>query len=411
MNLYIFNKTSRAAVYGIGTYIRELSAALKGSAINVYVVHLMFDKPDMEMVETDNVWHWFIPSPINRNTSLDRIQQSELYYRNVVYLLQLQIMDTKELVFHMNYNESGKFVEELKKTFDCKIISTLHYLDWCFKLSGNLTRFRNHLMSEKSHITEDTNKISEVYREEKEYLEEVDHIICLSENTRQIILNDYMIKSCKISLVYNGLTDSASVSTKSVLRQKYRIPDVPIILFVGRLHDSNNKGLKNALQAFKIVLNTLPHCHFIIVGSGEFDIYLKECEDIWTLVTWTGLIEKEKLYDLYSIADIGVMPSFHEQCSYVAIEMMMHGVPLVAAGTGLCEMVEDRVTGLHIPVSEYEDRAEIDNYLLAEKMLYLLQHPKERQRMGANARKRYETVYSAQIFRQNMIDVYKSLNC
>ena len=52
---------------------------------------------------------------------------------------------------------------------------------------------------------------------------------------------------------------------------------------------------------------------------------------------------------------------------------------------------------------------EIDTGLLAEKMLYLLQHPEERKRMGVNARKRYETVYSSEIFRQNMLHFYDSL--
>ena len=157
-------------------------------------------------------------------------------------------------------------------------------------------------------------------------------------------------------------------------------------------------------------MNTLPNCHFIIAGDGEFNDHVKECENIWLHVTWTGLIDKDKLYDLYSIADIGVMPSFHEQCSYVAIEMMMHGLPVIGSTTtGLKEMIIDGETGLHIPVIEYDDRAEIDPDLLAEKMLYLLQHPEERKHMGANARKRYETVYSAEIFRQNMLKFYRSL--
>ena len=117
-----------------------------------------------------------------------------------------------------------------------------------------------------------------------------------------------------------------------------------------------------------------------------------------------------KLYLLYTIADIGVMPSLSEQCNYVAIEMMMHGLPMImSAAPGLAEMTEDEVSSLQVPVVAYPDKVEIDTDLLAEKMLYLLQHPDERKRMGANARKRYETVYSAEIFRQNMLDFYRSI--
>ena len=193
------------------------------------------------------------------------------------------------------------------------------------------------------------------------------------------------------------------------MRKKWNIPQrEKIILFTGRLHAV--KGIGYLIRAFRRVLKIIPDCRLIIAGHGQFKDYLPECEDIWMQTTWTGRVNKDKLYELYSIADIGVMPSFHEQCSYVAIEMMMHGIPIIGStSTGLKEMIIDGETGLHIPVIEYNDRAEIDTDLLAEKMLYLLQHPDERQRMGVNARKRYETVYSAEIFRQNMLDFYQSL--
>ena len=409
VNLYIFNESSRATVFGIGTYIRELSSALKDSGINVCIVHLRSGIQEKKSVESDGIRHLHIPPPVNRNISLVWNRPSELYYRNVVYLLRLQIKDTDRLVFHLNYNQSGKLAEELKKTFDCKIITIVHYLEWCFALLGNVTRFRNILATQDADQRDKLKEtVDESFRKEKTFFEKVDHIICLSENTRIVLQDDYQIKPDKVTVIYNGLTDSILTSDKQALRRKYHIPDIPVILFAGRIDDI--KGLKYALQAFKTVLNTQPHCHFIIAGSGSFDIFMKECEDIWMHVTWTGLIDRNKLFDLYFIADIGVMPSFHEQCSYVAIEMMMHGLPIISSTTtGLKEMIVDGETGLHIPVIAYDDSVEIDTDLLAEKMLYLLQHPDVRIRMGINARKRYLRCYSSKIFRRNMLKFYQSL--
>ena len=405
MDLYIFNETNRAAVYGIGTYIRELSAALKESAINVCVVHLMSDRPDVEMVQTNHIRHLFIPSPIQPNTSLDSLKKRELYYRSVVYLLRLQITDTNALVFHMNHSKNHKLAEELKKVFNCVIITSIHCLEWSFLLFGNVTHFRKIVASANDELKKN---IDEMYRREKDYFDIVDNIICLSENTRQIIQNDYLIKPKKIKVIYNGLSDNNSKQNRQFLQTKYNIPNLPVFLFAGRLADI--KGLVYALRAFKYVLKTQSKCHFIIAGDGSFDIYMKECEDIWMNVTWTGKIEKDKLYDLYSIADIGVMPSFHEQCSYVAIEMMMHGLPIIGSTTtGLKEMIIDGETGLHIPVIEYDDRVDIDASLLADKMLYLLQNPEKRKTLGVNARKRYETVYSSEVFSRNMTNFYASL--
>jgi len=408
MNLYIFNKSGKAAVFGIGTYIRELKETLGHSDINVCIVNLYSQESQIKFEQINSIRYWYFPAPILEQRSIDNQRQMELYYRNIVFLLQLHIDDKIDLIFHLNYMDSKPLADALKTVFNCKIVTVVHYLDWCFSLSGNVSRFSEILTSEEIDSNDEFKKsIFESCRKEKDFFEIVDHIICLSENTRQILQNDYKIMPNKTNVIYNGLTDNHFVSDKLMLQRKYHIPNIPIILFVGRLDDI--KGLKYALQSFKIVLKT-QYCHFIIAGNGEFDIYMKECEDIWTHITWTGLISKEKLYDLYSIADIGIMTSFHEQCSYVAIEMMMHGVPLIAStSTGLKEMVEDGVTGLHIPVIEHPDKVEIDTDLLAEKMLYLLQHPDERKRMGVNARKRYETVYSSEIFRQNMLHFYESL--
>jgi glycosyltransferase len=238
----------------------------------------------------------------------------------------------------------------------------------------------------------------------------VDKVICLSEHTAGLLKRDYRIDQSRLAVVYNGLKDVAGKKMSKIrLRKKYGLPDnAPVILFVGRLDAV--KGLSYFIEAVKILLDRFPSCHALIAGSGDADTYLKTCGNKWMNIHFSGMLDKRDLYELYAVADIGVMPSLHEQCSYVAIEMMMHGIPLIAStSTGLCEMVEEGVTGLHVPVEEYPDRVEIRSELLAEKMQYLLQHPQERKRLGKNARRRYETVYSLEIMKENMLRLYADL--
>jgi len=194
-----------------------------------------------------------------------------------------------------------------------------------------------------------------------------------------------------------------------MLKKKYQIPSISnTILFVGRLDPI--KGLEYVIRSFRKILKYKPNVHLIIAGRGNFETYLKECENDWMNIHFTGFLLKEQLYELYSISDIGVIPSFHEQCSYVAIEMMMYSLPIIGTTTtGLQEMIVDGETGLHIPLIEYDDRVELDTQLLSEKMLFLLQHPKERKRMGANARKRFEKIYSSEVFHENMFNFYTTL--
>jgi len=142
MNLYIFNAVSKAAVFGIGTYVRELTEALRYSNINVHVVNIMAEDQTIRMAEIDGVQHWYFPSAIRELRTIDRQKQDELYYRNVVYLLQLYIEDKANLIFHLNYNQSIKLAEELKSAFDCRIVATVHYFEWSLSCFGNIKYFR-----------------------------------------------------------------------------------------------------------------------------------------------------------------------------------------------------------------------------------------------------------------------------
>ncbi|MCC8095571.1 MAG: hypothetical protein LIP05_09515 [Tannerellaceae bacterium] len=71
MNLYIFNKTSLGAVYGIGTYIRELVFVMKMNNVNVYVVTLYSDRLQIQMEEIDGINHWFFPVPAIPQGNMD----------------------------------------------------------------------------------------------------------------------------------------------------------------------------------------------------------------------------------------------------------------------------------------------------------------------------------------------------
>ena len=405
INLYIFSEYNKSFVYGIGTYLNELTASLPKELVNITLVHLNTEEQQIRIKKIDHIKHWYLPSA-KENSFMDNEERSKQYYRNVVYLLQLHIPDTGQLIFHLNCMYSQILAEKLKSVFNCKLCLSIHYLTWSFDLLGNISRFKSLLDSAPEQ--QDREFVYKSYRRDIELFETVDHIICLSLNTYEIIRHIYKQDFHKLSVVYNGLSDHRQINKKNVLRRKYRLSKIPVVFFVGRLDEV--KGLKYLVAAFKKVLETMPHCRLIIAGNGDFQTYMNVCEDIWTSVTFTGLIDKKHLHELYTLADIGVMTSFHEQCSYVAIEMMMHGIPLIGTtSTGLNEMIEEGNSGLHIPVEEYPDKVEIDTVLLAEKIIYLFQNPKERECMRLNSRKRYEALYTSEIMGKKMLDIYQSL--
>ena len=251
--------------------------------------------------------------------------------------------------------------------------------------------------------------IKEICEKEKNVFEQVDKIICLSNSTQNLLSKIYDLPINKFCILYNGLKDESILlnSDKRLNLKKNFLfsKEEKIILFVGRLDEI--KGLGELIFTFKKLLQIDPYCHLVIVGDGFYSYYLNSCNPTWNKITFTGKLNKEDLYKLYQIADIGVLPSFHEQCSYVAIEMMMYGIPLVAStSTGLSEMIEDGVSGYHIPIIEYENHTDLNTYELQSKLLILLKDSSMRKEMAKNSRLRYERYYTSEIFSSCMQEFY-----
>lgn len=180
-----------------------------------------------------------------------------------------------------------------------------------------------------------------------------------------------------------------------------------VILFVGRIDEM--KGLSYLIKAFREVLKQHADCRLVIVGSGNYDLFFREAKNISTKVTFVGFLEKDELYELYQIADLGVVPSLFEPFGYVPVEMMIHKLPIVATATsGLNEVVDD-TCGLKVPLVRRCDKTEVDTGVLTENISYLLSYSEDSVQLGMNGRERYEKMYTSEIFGQNMYALYKSL--
>lgn len=381
--------------------------ALRNSNINVTVVHLWSDKPQIQKETNDGIQHWYFPEPMRKQRMLDSPKYDEFYYRNITYLFRLHIKDKKDLIFHLNYEQNNKLAKELKDSFECKIIVTVHFSEWGLTIFDNLKRLRK-ILCEVNPESFSAN-LKKSFENEKSLYLKADHIICLSQYMHKVLCIDYGLTPARVSFVPNGLTNTVNTKNNNqYLRNKWKILyEEKFILFVGRIEEI--KGLTYLIRAFREVLQKFPICRLIIVGNGYYDIHMKVAKEICTKITFTGLLEKKELYELYQIADVGVVPSLFEPFGYVAVEMMMHELPIVATATsGLNEVVDD-CCGLKIPIIEHSDRIEIDSNLLAEKIIYLLEHPDKARKMGQNGRKRYLSEYSSEVFRRNMLNFYTSL--
>jgi glycosyltransferase len=382
----MFNEGSRAAIYGIGTYIRELVTGLSEyKDISVNLVQLRSEKDEFTIEKGSGHTIYYFP---NTTTSYNRYQKQEWYYRNIWFILCQYIKPNKQdqLFFHLNYHQEPSLVALIKQRFPvCRTIFTIHYQNWAFTLNGNTSQFKRIIKSTKEQLTTPTEKsVFEMYEQDCALYQQIDNIICLGQYAKRLLIKNYEIAEDKITVIPNGLTDDAIVlsdTQRKRLRAELHIPEnEKVILFVGRLDDI--KGVDILIEAFNLVVKKEPDCHLFIIGDGRVDEYQGKIENCWRKITFTGRLKKEDVYRFYQIADIGIMPSRYEPFGYVAIEMMMFDIPIIVAKTsGLNEIIKENINGWKIPVKEKKDNIDISAQSLKDKILEAVEGSKKRQQL------------------------------
>ena len=124
-----------------------------------------------------------------------------------------------------------------------------------------------------------------------------------------------------------------------------------------------------------------------------------------------GTVSFNELKELYTTNTIGVIHSLHEQCSYVAIEMSMFGMPMIVSDVdALSEMFEDEVNALRIPLVFDEDFGlELDEEKLADAIIRLIDDEALRLKLSTNAIKNYQERFTLEKMIENTINVYEQL--
>lgn len=361
-HIYLFCEGRRASIYGIGTYIQQLTEMLQQqNDFSLTIVQLTTDGEEFKVEESGGIRQIFCPK-----VQFAPSKHENKYYRNAWYLIRpyIQCTDNDRLIFHLNYYTEYPLIEKMKADFpDCRTIHVVHYMEWSFLLNGNLSYFKQIIRTNKSDLTDEIEKKTfESYEDEMKQFAAVDEIVCLSNHTKQLLIDKYHIPENKIRQIYNGLKNEAvylSAQERAILKKQSGFEaNEQIILFVGRLDEV--KGLGFLISSFYHIITSFPDSRLVIAGDGFATQYMQKVEKSWGKVTFTGHLSKEKLYQLYQIADLGVVPSLYEELGYVAMEMMMFGLPFIATQTaGLNEIVEDGVNGWKIPVTETDKSTEI----------------------------------------------------
>jgi glycosyltransferase involved in cell wall biosynthesis len=136
--------------------------------------------------------------------------------------------------------------------------------------------------------------------------------------------------------------------SSEVLRAKHGIGEGPVLLFVGRL--VREKGVQVLLEAAPDILERHPGANIVIAGAGYYEEELRaltNAKGLCERVKFFGLANDADLSELYTIADVLVVPSLYEPFGIVALEGMAARVAVVTSDAGgLKDIVEHTTDGI-----------------------------------------------------------------
>ena len=155
------------------------------------------------------------------------------------------------------------------------------------------------------------------------------------------------LSATKLSTIPNGVAVSGEIIRSSCNGGVLRL------LFVGRLVEQ--KGLDTLLAAARLLMASDVRFHLQIVGGGPLRGLLDDQIASFGLkshVALAGALSREDVLDVFSNADLFVLPSRQEGMSGALLEAMAHGLPVIATRISGSEEVVDSSIGWLVPVDD-----------------------------------------------------------
>ena len=226
----------------------------------------------------------------------------------------------------------------------------------------------------------------------------MNHIMTVSESSKVDIAADHKVDPEHIHVVPVGVDPEMFRPVPGVRR-------VPGRIVTTASADVAMKGLKYLLEAVA-KLRTERNVELVIIGrptegGASADLFaelgLTDC------VSWVHGVSDERIVELYSEAEVAVVPSLYEGFSLPAIEAMSCGVPLVTTTGGALPEVAGSHGETCFQVSPGDGEA------LAAMLGTVLDQPDVRDRVGANGRQRVIDQWSWHHTAERTVDQYRAL--
>jgi len=177
-------------------------------------------------------------------------------------------------------------------------------------------------------------------KNKKLFFDNMDHIICISENTKRDLIEFYNIDENKTSVIYLGI----STFKKEFFAEKFILPEKPYILFVG--YRKKYKNFLRFIKAFSLSKKLIKDFDVICFGNQSFDTQEKSIIKNYNLENNIHLVSgnNNKLNIYYQNASLFIFPSLYEGFGLPLLEAMKNGCAISCSKTSsLLEIGENCV--------------------------------------------------------------------
>lgn len=182
----------------------------------------------------------------------------------------------------------------------------------------------------------------QVYAIEKNGMDYADHIITVSNLTRDTVINKYHIDPRKVTTVHNAV-EPISKEIENIVPNKNTKEKV--VTFLGRI--TMQKGPEYFVEAAAKVLKRSKNIRFVMAGSGDKMVEmigLAARHKIADRFHFTGFLKGKQVYEMLKSSDVYVMPSVSEPFGISPLEAMQVSVPtIISKQSGCAEILSNAI--------------------------------------------------------------------
>lgn len=179
-----------------------------------------------------------------------------------------------------------------------------------------------------------------VYQIEKDGMDHADHIICVSNLTRQTVIEKYHQNPNKVTTVHNAV---APLSADILALKPEKHIKGKVVTFLGRI--TMQKGPEYFVEAAARVLEKTKDIHFVMAGSGDMMermIYLAAEKGLSDRFHFTGFLKGKQVYEMLKRSNVYIMPSVSEPFGISPLEAMQCGIPTIISKQSGCAEILDK---------------------------------------------------------------------